>query len=134
VLAAAVRHLATGMSADDAARDFDAKDPEVTALTAAIKARAASASFNIETTETSDDIDAIIAEWTQRSNNARVANKRFLYWKREAPFGKTLPHLMRAAEDGGRSTQAAWPTPNSMREVEPSTAFVLKRIGKNKNG
>jgi hypothetical protein len=134
VLVAAVRHLATGMSADDAARDFDAKDPEVAALAAAIRARAASASFNIETQEASDDIDAIIAEWTQRSNNARLARKSFLYWKREAPFGKTLPHLMRAAEDGARSAQAAWPTPNSMREVEPSTAFVLKRIGKKKNG
>lgn len=131
VLAALVRHLAGGMSSDEAAKDFDPGDQEVIALAAAIRARAASASFNVEAADTSEDLDALIAEWGQRSHNARIANRRLLYWERKAPFGKTAPHLMRAAEEGGRSTQAAWPTPNSMREVEPSTAFVLKRIGKN---
>jgi len=41
-------------------------------------------------------------------------------------FGTPQPHLMTSAEEGGRQTGLARPTPNSMREVEPSTAFSLK--------
>jgi hypothetical protein len=130
VLAASVRYLVAGMEDDEAAGTFKRDDPEVQRLITAINARARSASGDIEGGETVEDLEARVIEWAQRVHNARSAGKRFLYWERPALYGRTLPHLMRSAEDGGRATQSAWPTPNSMREVEPSTAFFLKRFGR----
>lgn len=128
VLAAAVRHLVDDMEDEAAARDFNATDPEVVRVIRAIVARAASASEGIEDSDTAADLQAIAREWAQRSQDARSAGGQLLYWERKAPFGRTLPHLMSSAEEGGRNTRLAWPTPNSMREVEPSTAFILKLI------
>lgn len=128
VLAAAVRHLVDDMDNESAARDFSASDPEVVRVVQAILARATSATLGIEQADTAADLQAIVREWAQRSQDARSAGKQLLYWEHKAPFGRTLPHLMSSAEDGGRNTRLAWPTPNSMREVEPSTAFILKLI------
>jgi hypothetical protein len=126
VLAAAVRHLVVNMETDEAAADFDENDPEVLRLVAAIEARAASASQQVEATDTAADLAAIVREWAQRSRDAYAGGRKLLYWERKAPFGATLPHLMTSAEEGGRPNRLAWPTPNSLREVEPSTAFTLK--------
>lgn len=128
IVAAAVRHLMDGMEDEDAARDFDPNDVHVTALVAAISRRAHSASVGIEGADTDLDLEAIVSEWGQRSQDARSAGRDLLYWEHKAPFGKTRPHLMTSAEDGARPGGLAWPTPNSMREVEPSTAFALKSI------
>lgn len=130
VVAAVVRHLVSGMDGDRAARDFVATDANVQHLIAAIAARAGSASGDIETADTLADLHGIVAEWGQRSQDARSGGKQLLYWEKPAPFGMTLPHLMTSAEEGGRPSRLAWPTPNSMREVEPSTAFGLKLIGR----
>jgi hypothetical protein len=130
VFAACVRHLVSEMAGEDAAINFDANDAEVAMLVEAIAQRAASASEGVEGADAAADLGAIVQEWGQRVRNSRTARKRLVYWKRKAPYGQTQPHLMRAAEEGGRAIEAAWPTPNSMREVEPSTAFVLKRLGR----
>ncbi|KEQ53276.1 helicase [Sphingobium chlorophenolicum] len=129
VLAAAVRHLVDDMDEDGAAADFHADDEEVRAVIEAIRARAASASDQIEGAATAADLEAIVREWAQRSQDARSGGRRLVYWEKKAPYGRTLPHLMTSAEEGGRGTRLAWPTPNSMREVEPSTAFSLKLRG-----
>lgn len=128
VLAAAIRHLASGMEDDEAARDFDPADRQVRAVLAAIRERARSASDDVEGEDTADDLLAIVREWGQRSRTARTGGTDLLYWERKAPFGRTRPHLMTSAEEGARPGRTAWPTPNSMREVEPSTAFVLRLI------
>ncbi|ARS71074.1 helicase [Sinorhizobium meliloti] len=129
VLAAAVRHLVDDMDEDAAATDFHADDDEVRAIIEAICVRAASASDNIEGAAAAADLEAIVREWAQRSQDARSSGRRLAYWEKKAPYGRTLPHLMMSAEEGGRGTGLAWPTPNSMREVEPSTAFSLKLGG-----
>ena len=72
------------------------------------------------------DLEAIVAEWGRRSAEARATNTRLRYWIKPAPFGRTANHLMCSAEDSKPGESLAWPTPNTMREVEPSTAFVLK--------
>jgi hypothetical protein len=128
VVAAIVRHLVTGMDGDSDALDFDATDPEVRNLIDKVVRRASNSSDGVEAADTAADLAAIVREWTQRSSDTRAAGRRLLYWERPAPFGATLPHLMTSAEAGNRSTGLAWPTPNSMREVEPSTAFSLKRF------
>ncbi|MCA0199882.1 MAG: helicase [Proteobacteria bacterium] len=130
VLAAAVRHLAVGMESDSAAVQFNAADPEVRRIVAAICERANEASEGIEGQETSEDVAGIIREWELRCLNARGSGSDLLYWEKKAPFGKTRPYLMTSAEEGNRPGKTGWPTPNSMREVEPSTAFALKVIGK----
>jgi hypothetical protein len=129
VVASVIRHLVDGMDADEAAGRFDANDPDVVQLIRAIAARAASSSVGIEADDTEKDIAAIIRKWARRSQDAKIGNSRLLYWERKAPFGKTAPHLMYSAEDGGtRANSPAWSTPNSMRDVEPSTAFRIKNF------
>jgi hypothetical protein len=128
VVAAAVRHLTDGMEDDEAARDFDPANSDVQELLAAIRSRARSASEGLEGDDTETDLDGIVEEWAQRSQDARSGGRDLLYWERRAPFGKTRPHLMTSAEEGARPGGLAWPTPNSMREVEPSTAFMMKMI------
>jgi hypothetical protein len=129
VVAATVRHLIDGMDGDEGAIAFDPADPGVIQLVEAIVARAGRSSAGVETADTAADVEAIISEWRQRGSDTRAAGRRLLYWERKAPFGATLPHLMASAEDGARPTGLAWPTPNSMRDVEPSTAFSLKQFG-----
>lgn len=128
VIAAAVRHLSDGMEEDEDAVDFDADAKDVKLLIAAIRHRADSASEGTEAKDAAEDIDAIVEEWASRSQRARASRTNLLYWKRPAPFGKTRPHLMTSAEEGGQPGTLAWTTPNSMREVEPSTAFALRSI------
>lgn len=129
VFAATVRHLVADMDDDGDALNFDASDSEVRRLVAAILQRAEKSSAGIEAADTALELRALVREWAQRSSDARAAGKKFLYWERKAPFGATLPHLMTSAEDGARPTGLAWATPNSLREVEPSTAFSLKTFG-----
>lgn len=128
VFAAAVRHLASGMDDDEAARDFNPADPAVQEILDAIRIRARSASDGIEGDDAAADLAAIVNEWALRGQTARTGGTDLLYWERKAPFGKTRPHLMTSAEEGARPGRTAWPTPNSMREVEPSTAFALRLI------
>ena len=129
VVAATIRHLVDGMDDDDGAIGFDPADPVVRKLITTILERAGRSSDGIETTDTAADIEAIIREWRQRGSDTRAGGRKLLYWERKAPFGNTLPHLMTSAEEGARPTGLAWPTPNSMRDVEPSTAFSLKQFG-----
>lgn len=128
----AVRHLVPGMSDDDDAIRFHADDPSVVALLGSIAQRVRHAVGDAEGEETEEDIRAIVSEWARRSHEARTTGTRLRYWERRAPFGKTAPHLMSSAEDGGRAGTLSWSTPNTMREVEPSSAFVLKTISRKK--
>ena len=129
VVTAAVRHLVTNMDNDDAAKDFDPTDPTVQFVLDAICQRARSASNGIEGVDSALDLKGIVRKWGDRSQSSRASETALLYWERKAPFGKTRPHLMASAEDGENPGRTAWPTPNSMREVEPSTAFVLQLTG-----
>ena len=132
VVAAAVRHLVPDMDDEKAARDFDASDAAVQKVLAAIGRRAHSASRvingdeSIEGDETKADVEGIVWQWGERSRASRAAGTALLYWERKAPFGRTKPHLMTSAEEGKKPSRTGWPTPNSMREVEPSTAFALR--------
>ncbi|MGE3476441.1 MAG: helicase-related protein [Rhodospirillaceae bacterium] len=130
VLAAAVRHLVASMDMEVDAAKFDPSHPGIRAIIASISKRAHSASDEIEGPDTEEDLEGIVREWAVRSANARGSGSDLLYWEKKAPFGKTRPYLMTSAEEGARPGKAGWPTPNSMREVEPSTAFALKVIGK----
>ena len=135
VVAAAVRHLVPDMDDEQAARDFDASDAAVQKVLAAIGRRAHSASRvvngneSIEGEETRADVEGIVRQWGERSRASRAAGTALLYWERKAPFGRTKPHLMMSAEEGKKpGGTRGRPTPNSMREVEPSTAFTLRPV------
>ena len=130
VVAAAVRHLVADMGDDEAARRFDASDPAVLAVLAAIGSRARSASGGIEGDESASHLEAVVRKWTDRSLASQAAGTALLYWERKAPYGRIRPHLMTSAEEGQKPGRTGWPTPNSMREVEPSTAFRLRLAGR----
>jgi hypothetical protein len=131
---ALVRHLVPGMSGDGDAISFDPSRPEVKRILEALVARAARGSSGLEDAQTRRDLEEVLREWTARIADSRANAKPLRYWEKRAPFGNTAPHLMKAAEDARRGPSAAWPTPNSMREIEPSTAFVIRRIGRRRGG
>jgi hypothetical protein len=116
------------MSTDEGALRFDAGAPEVLALLDRILTRASEATDGVEESATLAGLQAIVERWELQVTNTKAANRRLLYWKRPAPFGRSLPHLMCSAEESTGGAGQAWPTPGSMREVEPSCAFVLKSI------
>jgi len=128
VFASLVRHLMAGMVDDESAISFDPNRGGVAKLVEYLVSRARAASDGLEDGETRADLDAVVATWAKRSASSRAAGGKLRYWEKRAPFGRTAPHLMRAAEELKGPESGAWPTPNSMRDVEPSTAFLLKRI------
>jgi hypothetical protein len=90
--------------------------------------RVAAATDADEARDTIEDLQARVDEWARRGHEARTSSGRLRYWIKKAPFGRTLPHLMCSAEEATPGGSQAWPTPNTMREVEPSAALVLKTI------
>jgi hypothetical protein len=125
VLVAAVRHLAAGLLGDSDAVRFEV-DPEVEAIVASITRRAEEGGEGLESEGTRLDLERIVAIWSERSVTQRASGGDLVYW---APrFGAPAKlHLMRDAERTRQSDTASWATPNSLREIEPSTVFVLKR-------
>jgi len=125
VLLASVRHLVAGLRDDSAAVRFEV-DPEVDAIVSSIARRAEEGGEGLESPGTRLDLERIVAIWSERSGAQRAAKGALVYW---APrFGAPAkPHLMRDAERTRQSDTASWATPNSLREIEPSTVFVLKK-------
>ncbi|WP_250437759.1 helicase-related protein [Caballeronia sp. ATUFL_F2_KS9A] len=129
VMVSLVRHLISGMSGDEDAGKFDASDPMVRTLIEDIVRRAAAATDDEQADDTGAQLRDFAAEWDRRSAEARSSpSGKMRYWIKKAPFGQTASHLMCAAEDTAPGSSQGRPTPNSMREVEPSSAFVLKTI------
>ena len=131
IVTGAVRHLVSGMSDDDSAKKFDSSDKSVQNLLEYIRKRAFSASGGIESEGTTADLEQVVQKWSELSHASHADGSALLYWERKSPFSRPKPHLMTSAEEGKRMIGDAWPTPNSMREVEPSTAFVLHFSDKN---
>jgi hypothetical protein len=131
VLAAAVRHLVDHMQNDDAAGRFTQSSEAVKSIIQAINDRAFSASGNIEGADTVDDLAALVDAWSNLGADASSSGKALRYWDPGPGLGPAGNYLMRSAEDGRGVGRKSWPTPNSMREVEPSTAFMLKNIRSN---
>jgi hypothetical protein len=130
VIVAAVRHAVPGLSGDDDAILFDARTAEITSLTDSIIGRIDRGSEGVETADAAVQLREIVGRWAARASEAKPAGTKLKYWEKKAPFGRTAPHLMFAAEEGRAPGALAWPTPNTMRDVEPSTAFVLKKIAR----
>lgn len=128
VLAAMVRHVDPGMVDDEDAIRFDPSSTLVGEFLEYLARRARQASEGLEEDETREDLEHIVETWRRRADEARATNRRLLYWERRVPFRPAAPHLMRSAEQMKEAGSNAWSTPNSMREVEPSTAFVLRRF------
>jgi len=126
VLIAGVRHLVGGLVEDEDAINFDPASPDASRIIDRLLSRANAGTGGLETAATRADLAEIVNVWSRKRTRSRAEQKRLRYWEKRAPFGRTAPHLMRAAEAARAAGSDAWPTPNSMREVEPSTAFVLK--------
>lgn len=136
VLIALVRHLVDGLLDDEAAVRFAAPqaEAEAEAIVAYLTARARAASSGLEGDDAERDLRDVIRTWLRRAQDCGADGGRLRYWEKKAPFGRTAPHLMRASEELRGQDSPAWATPNSMRDVEPSTAFVLKRISRKEGG
>lgn len=134
VVIAVIRHLVPGMTGDADAICLDQDADEVLELLGGILERASNA-LHDSVKESASELDAIHAElesilgkWGRMAAIQADVAGQFLYWKKGAAVSRRIPHLMCSAEEASTGEQA-YPTPGSMREVEPSTAFVIKRIG-----
>lgn len=123
VLVAAVRHLAPGMLDSPVLND----DAEAAAL--ALIERIAERASRIDGLETGvrDELLERLARWRRRAPQH--------YWR------QPRTSLLQAAEEAaarraaGRGVGQAWPTPNTMRGVEPSTPFrIAERLMKGATG
>lgn len=134
VLIALVRHLSDDLLDDEDAVSFLAQPEDVDGIIEFLVARVHSASDGLEDEGTRQNLQDVIRTWKYRAHTYRAEGGRLLYWEKRAPYGHTAPHLMYASEELRPHDNPGWATPNSMRDVEPSTAFVLKRIPRRGRG
>lgn len=124
VLIGTVRHLLPGLSSDEGAAQLQSGDPRVIEIVEELVRRCRNGSGEVEDEETAEELQNIVKEWELRAAAARSARSKLIYWERKSRFGNASPHLLRSAEDIADPGSAAWAAPSSMREVEPSAAFV----------
>ncbi|NHF65987.1 DNA/RNA helicase [Xanthomonas hortorum] len=116
VLVALVRHLIPEMLENPAWSEASIeKARELTGLVAARAGR-----IDGDETDVLDELNRSLDAWIRRAPE--------IYWKRK---GSRASSLMQSAEEAaarratGRVVGQAWPTPNSMRGVEPATPYRL---------
>lgn len=124
VLVALVRHLGPGML-DSPALTQDAED-EALRLIDRIAARAEA--IDPLETDVRDELLDRLRRWRRRAPQH--------YWRHNSP----ATSLLQSAEDAaakrasGRTPGSAWPTPNTLRGVEPSTPYRLaERLRRSEN-
>ncbi len=127
VFIAAVRHLVPNMSDRFGAISFDPEDETVSQIREWIQRRAGSCDLaHAPSADVVNELDQIIERWRCRAGACLAGQDRLEYWATLQPHNNTPtnPHLMRSAEEE-MVDERVWPTPNSMREVEPSAYYVL---------
>ena len=117
VLVALVRHLLPELRTSPSLPDHLLED--IRELASRITARAEQVDPD-ESKALNAELDEIIERWNKRSPLKT-------YWNDRQINTSLLISAEKAAElkAAGRAPGAAWSTPNSMRNVEPSTAFIL---------
>ncbi|MDI1480385.1 helicase-related protein [Polyangium sp. y55x31] len=126
VLVALVRHLVPGMDRRPILNDIKRADAERIAST--IEARVARVD-PAERTIVSQKLQRLIDQWASRPDLQT-------YWD---DYNRRTSLLMSAEQfaakadvdsdlDAEGARRALWPTPNSMREVEPGAPFVLRHV------
>ncbi|MFN3352695.1 MAG: helicase-related protein [Brevundimonas sp.] len=122
VLVAVVRHLAPGM------RDTPALTPEAedAAITLIDRIAVRAAAIDPLETEVREELLDRLRRWRRRAPTH--------YWRHNDPAAS----LMQSAEDAaarraaGRTPGSAWPTPNTLRGVEPATPYrITERLPRN---
>ncbi len=127
VLVAAVRHLIPGMLD----KPTDAKDYEKEILRLIDDVAERASQVDPEETSVRDELNEKFEQW--------LAMEPSSYWNDFRPNDSLLQSAERYARDIalGRMPKVAWPTLNSMRNVEAGTPFRLAsslRQGRNRNG
>ena len=117
ILVALVRHLIPEM--EKSPRLTDERERLVRALIPCIHDRAQQIDKE-EAAGVKAFLDGLVLRWKSRANVKR-------YWNDYEPGTSLLISAEKAAANraAGRAQPVAWPTPNTMRNVEPSTRFVL---------
>ena len=117
VLVAMVRHLSNGML--NSPRLSPTAETECGNYTTLILDRVGRVDPD-ELAGTTSQLASIIDEWKRRTNLKAYWNDKF--FRTSLLLSAERAAALRAT---GRLPGAAWPTPNSMRSVEPGTPFVL---------
>ena len=126
VLVALARHLIPGMGRSP--RLDHTRRAQLEDIAALIEQRVASVDKD-ERTKVAQKLKALIDEWASRDDLQA-------YWD---DYGRKISLLLSAEQfaarvhsdpdsDGDGAKQALWPTPNSMREVEAGTPFILRYV------
>jgi hypothetical protein len=129
VYIAGVRHLEPGMEDRFAAISFDPAGATAKRVRKWILDRVAHcSSYQDDAIDVAAELDVIRDRWKQRARMLETTGGKLEYWATKRPFDDVPvgPHLMRGAEDADAGRDPwVWPTPNSMREVEPSAFYVI---------
>ena len=122
-LVAAVRHLGQGML--DSPQGIDEIDDEVRDLIDRIVERANR--IDPEETRVRRELERKVEIWKARAPTT--------YWNDFKPGSSLLQSAEKAARDRalGRTQKAAWPTLNSMRNVEAGTPFRMAEVLRSKD-
>jgi hypothetical protein len=114
-----IRNTLPGLQDDADAIAFDPDSPDVKRAIEYVVRRCLNATSDVPEPEIRAHVMSIVERWAKRTNAAKLS-----YWAKINPVtGKPMGlHLMRDMEEVWRDPQV-WPTPNSMREVEPSAFF-----------
>jgi len=101
-------------------------DPTMATIIKSFVKRSGIASDWLENADTAQELADLVDRWEHRAAESVATGKRLVYWERKSRFGNASQHLLRSAEEGPKPGVRAWAAPGSLREVEPSTAFMLK--------
>jgi len=123
VLISAARHLVPGLTGDDGASNFNSSDSLIKDISQFIIQRAVNSGTDIDIADIDAEISEIIAFWHNKVKNKGLKNLE--YWAKINPFNRPTNYfLMKNAEEAS-NISGGKPTPNSLREVEPSAYFSL---------
>jgi hypothetical protein len=124
VLAACVRHTLPGMIEDAQAGHLRAADPALQQLIDRLVKRATASAGPAVGALVRRELETVAADWER---HAAAAPAAFRYWEYRSRGVGRQTGLLRSAEEPPSPGSTALPAPNSLRDVEPSTVFVLRQ-------
>lgn len=120
-LVALIRHLGPGLASNDAAKDLDLDDSvqrfSVDALVNQFLERVERAD-DAETSDTREQITALLNQWNRRARDAREASENLQYDRAKADDSALFKRFGQTGE--------GWLVADSMRSVEPSVAVEVR--------
>ena len=129
VFIAATRHLVPGLASDKGAGDFDPLHGLVQHIRRYITRRAMNSGTDMDIGDVDTETSEVIGFWQSKVRNK--GSRDLNYWAKLNPFNRTTNYFLMANAEDAYIVSGGKPTPNSLREVEPSAYFTLWPVSNN---